>query len=192
MVTTSKQILSEASRSVENLLAEVKSLLEGLDERTLNMPEDVNKWSILQCLKHMSFAIEVYNKNVEKAFQSGKHNTPSEKYKSHWKGDMFTRLISPKDNGEVTRPMRTFSAMNPVQVLNAESVITEFFTLHEKFAELIKQSSEFDINKVKVNTALGPLVKLRLGDAFRFVIGHAERHLVQIKRIKTVVNQVPA
>jgi len=169
-------------------LTEVRSLIENLDERTLNTPEDVNKWSMLQCLKHMSFAVEVYNKNIGEAFESGQYKTPAQNFKSHWKGDMFTKMISPKDNGEVSRPMRTFSSMNPVQVLDAESVINEFFSLHEELITFIDQSKEYDLNKVKINTALGPLVKLRLGDAYRFVIGHAERHLVQLKRIKSAVN----
>ncbi|OEK05838.1 DinB family protein [Roseivirga misakiensis] len=192
MVITSKEHISNSKKGVDNLLYEVRSLLEDVDERSLNMPENINKWSILQCLKHMSFAIEVYNKNIKEALDSGRHKVPAPNFKSHWKGDMFTKMISPKPNGEVSRPMRTFSSMNPVQILNPEIVVNEFFTLYEEFGALIERSAEYNLNSIKINTALGPLVKLRLGDAYRFVIGHAERHLVQLKRIKASLNQVAA
>lgn len=191
MVISSAQHITNSKLAMLDLLNEVRSIIENLDERTLNTPEGVEKWSMLQCLKHLSYAIEVYNENIENAFTIGKHNSPSESFKSHWKGDMFTKMISPKENGEI-KNMNTFKSMMPKVVMDSESTLAEFFALHEKFAELIEQSKDFNLNKVKVNTALGPMVKLRLGDAFRFIIGHAQRHLIQLKRIKATVHQVPA
>ena len=191
MVISSEQHIANSKTAISDFLSQVRSTIENLDERTLNTPEDVEKWSMLQCLKHLSYAIEVYNENIEQAFTVGKHNSPSETFKSHWKGDMFTKMISPKDNGEI-KTMKTFKSMMPKVVMESEDTLAEFFSLHEKFAELIEQSKAFDLNKVKVNTALGPMVKLRLGDAFRFIIGHAQRHLIQLKRIKATVYQVPA
>lgn len=191
MVISSEQHIDNSKEAISNLLTEVRTTIEGINAQTLNTPEDVNKWSMLQCLKHLSFAVEVYNKNVENAFLTGKYNSPADSFKSHWKGDMFTKMISPKDDGTI-KPMKTFKSMNPTVVMDAEPTLYEFFTLHQKFADLIEESRSFDLNKVKVNTALGPMVKLRLGDAFRFIIGHAERHLMQLKRIKATVHQVPA
>lgn len=41
----------------------------------------------------------------------------------------------------------------------------------------------------KINSALGPIVKFYLPEAFEFLIGHDERHLVQITEIQALITQ---
>ena len=96
-------------------------------------------------------------------------------------------MISPKDTGEVKNSMKTMKSMDPANALNAGETIEEFFSTHRELAELIRKSENYSLNKVKVPTALGPLVKLRLGDAFSFLLGHLDRHVLQLKRIKAAV-----
>ncbi len=192
MVIKSEQHIGNSKRALEQVITDVQEILEGMDQSSLNLLEGEGKWSILQCLKHMSLAIKVYVENTENALASNRHRNPTDEFVSHWKGDMFTNMVAPKSKGEIKGKMKTFKSMNPSSSLDAESTISEFFALHKKFISQIEQAKDFNINKVKVNTALGPLVKLRLGDAFRFIIGHAERHVIQLKRIKTSIHQTAA
>lgn len=189
MNLSSEAHINNSIADMNSIISGVRSALEDEDSKSLNIPEAEGKWSMLQCLKHMSIAIALYNQNIEKAFFLGRHASPASQFKSHWKGDMFTKMISPKANGQVKNNMKTFKTMEPKESLDAEETIQEFFKLHERFRDLIEQSRGYNLNKLKVNTALGPLVKLRLGDAFRFIIGHAQRHLIQLKRIKAAVHQ---
>ena len=52
---------------------------------------------------------------------------------------------------------------------------------------LVEKSRAVNIDRIKVPTALGSMVKLRLGEALRFIVAHTQRHLVQLERIKNVV-----
>lgn len=188
MVVEASKHINTSQEDLKHILSEVKSLVEGLDEKTLNRQEGEGKWSMLQCLKHLSIAVNVYNNNSQLAMSKSSHQTPASEFKSHWKGDMFVKMISPRDNGELKNNMKTMKSMNPESSLNAEATINEFFQLHEQFIGIMEQSRDYNINRVKVNTAIGPLVKLRLGDAYRFIIGHAQRHLIQLKRIHLAVS----
>lgn len=170
----------------EKALVEVKDIINGLDDDTLNTQEAEGKWSILQCLKHLSIANQIYVNNISKAFTKYPQQNEQE-FRSHWKGDYFTKMISPKGDGEVKNSMKTFKSMNPDQALNPKLTIEEFFSTHEELIELMKKSESYNLNKVKVPTALGPIIKLRLGDAFRFLLGHLDRHVIQLKRIKKAV-----
>jgi len=49
--------------------------------------------------------------------------------------------------------------------------------------ELLNQSRNVSLNKVKIDTSISSLIKLKLGDTFRFVINHHIRHLKQIENI---------
>ncbi len=187
MVIEASKHIDSSLQDLKSILEEVRTTIKGVDEITLNTPEAEGKWSMLQCLKHMSIAVEVYNTNTLSALESAQSGTNSSDYKSHWKGDMFVKMISPKKNGEIKNSMKTFKSMNPHNSLAAKDTIEEFFAQHEEYLHLIEKSRTYDLNRVKVNTALGPMVKLRLGDAYRFIIGHAQRHLIQLKRIKATV-----
>jgi len=170
----------------ENALAEISEMIKDLDDHTLNTQEAPGKWSILQCLKHLSMANQIYMVNFQKAYIKYPQQ-PDDEFRSHWKGDYFTKMISPKKNGEVKNNMKTFKSMDPSQALDARETIDEFFSIHKELIELMKKSKNYSLNRVKVPTALGPLVKLRLGDAFRFLLGHLDRHVLQLKRIKKAV-----
>ncbi len=173
----------------EHIIQDTKNLIDGLSKQQLNMPEAPDKWSILQCLKHMSIAAQVYVVNIEKVLDRNAPGRNGDVFVSNWKGDMFTRLISPNSNGEVRRPIQTFRSMNPIEMLDMDNTLNEFIQVHSRLIELIKLSESYDITRTKVATALGPMVKLRLGDAYRFLLGHAERHMVQLKRIKKAIIQ---
>lgn len=187
MVIEASKHIDSSLQDLRGILDEVKTTIEGVDEISLNTPEGEGKWSMLQCLKHMSIAVEVYNTNTMSALQSTQSGTNTSDYKSHWKGDMFVKMIAPKSNGEIKNTMKTFKTMEPHNALEAKETIEEFFAQHEEYLRLIEESRKYNLNRVKVNTALGPMVKLRLGDAHRFIIGHAHRHLIQLKRIKVTV-----
>lgn len=178
--------IQNSIQQCENALSEVEHVIAGLDDATLNTQEAAGKWSILQCLKHLSIANSIYVETITKA-HAKYPKTPAETFSSHWKGDYFTKMISPRENGVVKNNMKTMKSMDPGKAMNPKETIDEFFATHRKLIELMKKSENYNLNKVKVPTALGPLVKLRLGDAFRFLLGHLDRHVLQLKRIKKAV-----
>ena len=73
--------------------------------------------------------------------------------------------------------------MYPKEVLDKEQTLAEFNELHQKMLEQLETARNYDLNRIKIPSAIGPILKFRLGDAFRFVIAHAQRHVVQLKRI---------
>ncbi len=179
--------IDQSIKTLESGLQEIKDLIEGMDSKSLNQLEGPKKWSILQTLEHLTLANTLYVKNIDNAYQKYSEAS-SEVYKSHWKGDWFTRLIFPKENGEIKNKMNTVGFMAPDVNLEPEKTIDNFFTVHQKFIDQMKKARDYDLNKVKVVTGFGPMVKLRLGDVFNFLIGHIQRHILQIKRIKKAIN----
>ena len=182
----SKQFIETTTQDFESIIDDVINVVNGLSQLTMNLPEAEGKWSMLQCIKHISLATGVYVKNVEGKLSSNSNQEDSGKFKGSWKGRLFAKMNAPKPNGDIPNKLKTFKFMEPSQELNREEVIDEFITVHQKFITLIKQSASIDLDKSRVQTAL-PVVKLRLGDAYLFLLAHTKRHVVQLKRIKTTV-----
>lgn len=187
MKCTTTQFIAEQGQKLKHIIDTVNEESKGLEEQILNRQEGDNKWSMLQCIEHLSLANGIYVDNIQSALTMADKDTQSDLFKSHWKGDMFTKMIAPKANEEIKTKMKTMKTMHPQSQLNAAETIRKFNDVHLKLIELLNKSGEYNLNKVKVPTALGSMVKLRLGDAFRFLIAHAERHLIQLKRIKAAV-----
>jgi len=46
----------------------------------------------------------------------------------------------------------------------------------------LNTAKKFDLNAVKVGISIAPIIKLKLGDVFRFMIAHQVRHILQAER----------
>lgn len=187
MSVNTKEYLDEAAAGFESAISEVELLVANLDTRTLNTPEADGKWSMLECIEHMSLATEVYTKNIGDKIKEDSLPPASKDFKGHWKGRMFARMNAPKAGGEIPMKLKTFKSMEPKNQLKETEVINRFLSIHREIIDLIDQSRSVNIDRVKVATALGPMVKLRLGEAYRFILAHTQRHLVQLQRIKNTV-----
>lgn len=179
--------LNETESSFRQAIDQVKSLVENTEGSVLNTPEAPGKWHMLQCIEHMSRATEVYINNVGDKMTNGALPTANQEYKGHWKGRMFAKMNAPKSGGVIPMKLKTFKSMEPPQDLDAQVVIDRFYAVHEEMIAVINKSRSINIDKVKIATALGPMVKLRIGEAYRFVLAHTQRHMVQLKRIKNAV-----
>ena len=62
------------------------------------------------------------------------------------------------------------------------TVFLEFYELQEHFRNSIKQIDRKKVNKGKLVSGIGPLVKFRLHECLEFHMAHEERHMVQAKK----------
>lgn len=179
--------LDEIELGFGEAMDKVKTMLSQTEEVQLHVPEAPGKWNMLQCLEHMSLATRVYTENVREALAGNQLPAAREEYKGHWKGRMFARMNAPKPGGEIPMKLKTFKTMDPPPKLDSNAVIDEFYREHEMMIALINESRAVNIDRIKVATALGSWVKLRMGEAFRFLLAHTQRHVVQLQRIKNTV-----
>lgn len=81
--------------------------------------------------------------------------------------------------------MKTLKAMNPIHSNPDKSVVDIFIQHQEKLLALLKEAQNVDLEKTKTNINISKLIRLKLGDTFRFVIYHNQKHVNQIIRILT-------
>lgn len=79
--------------------------------------------------------------------------------------------------------MKTFADKNPINKSLNISVIDRFTQQQKEYLELIDKSKSVDLNKVKTNVSISKIIRLKLGDTFRFIMAHNDRHLAQIDNI---------
>ena len=90
---------------------------------------------------------------------------------------------------EKLNKMKTFKDKNPLNAKLDKSVIDRFINQQIKLLDLLNQSRNVSLNKVKIKTSISSFIKLRLGDTFQFFINHIIRHLSQIDRIQVTMKK---
>lgn len=157
----------------------------GLTEEALNFKQDELSWSVLECLEHLNLYGRFYLPEITKRVK-GAEPKRKELFKSGWLGNYFANSMLPK---EKLNKMKTFKNMNPINSqLNKDKVIGEFIQQQEEMLRLLNEGRKIDLNKTKTNISISKWIKLKLGDTFRFVIFHNQRHLVQAEKVLKIQN----
>jgi hypothetical protein len=161
---------------------ENKNKAEGyntLPLETLNWKSSPDSWSILECLEHLNRYGDYYIPEIEKRITASTHK-PSKIFKSGWLGNYFANSMLPK---EKLNRMKTFKSMDPKGSSLDKGVLSKFIVQQQAIANLLNKSKEVDLTKTKTGISISKWIKLRLGDTFRVVIYHNQRHLVQAERV---------
>jgi hypothetical protein len=176
------QSLLEQTRQIINQIEKLKNY----ELQTLTWKENETSWSILECLEHLNLYGDFYLPQLEKEIKNSTTTTDIE-FKSGMLGNYFAKSMLPKEN---LNKMKTFKDKNPLNADLDKTVIDKFINQQIKLLDLLNQSRNVSLNKVKIQTSISSLIKLRLGDTFQFFINHIIRHLEQIDRIQRTMNNV--
>lgn len=172
-----QSLLDRLYKRVENHLYEAIHNFQNMSEQSLLASSAAGGWSIAQCLQHLNEYGDYYLPAMEKAIMNNpdavKHG-----FKSSWFGSYFTKMMEPETG---KKKMKAFKKYNPPAQLNAYAVVAAFIQQQERLLTLLQKASSADLD-VRIPISLTPLIRLKLGDTFQFVIAHDERHIQQAKR----------
>ncbi len=112
-----------------------------LSEEELNHKENIEKWSILECIEHLNLYGKFYNPEIRKRIETS-NSKPSKIFKSGLIGNYFVNTMRPKKK---LNKMKTFKDKNPLgSKLDAE-VIDRFIAQQKDFLDLIEMSKNINL-----------------------------------------------
>ena len=152
---------------------------KNLTDKELNHKESIDKWSILECIEHLNIYGDFYNPEIKKCIKNT-YTTSAKIFKSGVIGNYFVNLISPK---EKLNKMKTLKVNNPLGSRLDKNTIDRFICQQKEYLELIETSKHINLTKTKTAISISKFIKLRLGDTFRFITAHNERHLLQADNV---------
>ncbi|MFK7950187.1 MAG: DinB family protein [Saprospiraceae bacterium] len=179
-----KRLLNDLKSDINKAIKAANDF-KNLSIDQLNYKENTEKWSILECLEHVSLYGDFYLKEIESSILKGKISTTTT-FKSGFFGNYFAKSMQPKTDGTIPNKMKTFKDKNPANSNLPITVIDRFIKQQKQMLTLLEQAEKVDLKAIKTKTTL-PVIKFRLGDTFRFVIYHINRHILQAKKIQIPV-----
>tara|TARA_R110002050_G_scaffold133134_7_gene255521 strand:+ start:61454 stop:62020 length:567 start_codon:yes stop_codon:yes gene_type:complete len=177
MEMTSKDLLQDLLERTQENKSKVEHF-KTLPLETLNWKASPESWSILECLEHLNRYGDFYIPEIEKQLKTSQHR-PSETFKSGWLGNFFAKTMLPKKK---LNKMKTFKSMDPIGSKLDMDTIEKFLDQQQVMFNLLNNSNEVNLIKTKTGISISKWIKLRLGDTFRVVIYHNQRHMAQAER----------
>lgn len=167
--------LIERTRQHLNAAEHYKSLT---DEQ-LNWRPAPEKWSVLECLEHLNLYGDFYLPEIQSRITKSRF-TAEKNFKSGMLGNYFAQSMLPKKK---LNKMKTFKDKNPLGSQLDKRTINRFIEQQKKMLVLLEKARKVSLNRTKTSISIPFPVRLKLGDTFRFVIYHNERHIAQAERV---------
>jgi DinB superfamily len=178
-----RQRLLDANRAV---IERIRDVVSGVPEAERSRRPPNGGWSIGEVLEHLIVSADSYLERLRTIIPHRGQTSPdaSRMWKPSLMGGLLVRSFrSP-------RKMRAPKIYKPGPTPRAR-VLDEFLQRQEEAGRLIAQSADMDWHRVRFVSPVTSLVRMNLGDALTVLVAHAERHAVQIERVRAANAKEP-
>jgi hypothetical protein len=194
MKTRSIEIIDQLQADIRKLILTAEYLKTD-DEASLIRQPGPGKWSVAQALEHLNSYGRYYLPAIEKSMKDSP-KPATEWFKAGWIGDYFTRLMRPGTDGKIGNKMNAPKNHRPSAILDIKAVVKTFMEQQYELLNLLEQAKSTNIGKIRTPISISRFIKLKLGDTFRFLVAHEQRHFVQIENtlceLKGITGKFPA
>jgi hypothetical protein len=179
---------------LDSLQADVRSLvlqanqLRSLPSHLLRLQPSFQQWSPAQVLEHLNIYARHYIKAMEEALHLNEHPA-SAHFRPGWLGNYFTKLMMPGENNTVQNKMKAPKNAVPALRPDAMAQLEEFLQHQHHLLNLLEIARNTNLGAIRIPTTLHKLIRLKLGDTFRFFIAHEQRHFVQLQNALAVLEK---
>jgi hypothetical protein len=175
---------------LNRLVSEIEKMESMGSDLLLKSPE-AGKWCVAEIISHMNQAYHLYENRIDLLLDKlpdKKIHDEKDQFRARGMAKMSIVSMRPV-NGERKRRMKTMKRFEPVLKMEgiSKDKLSETFALFYRYQdhlkESIKKSRSKDVGKRRLNSAIGPIVRFYLPEAFDFLISHEERHLLQAQEV---------
>ncbi len=187
MKFNSTAVLEVLQADVRQLILTASYLQKEDPELLLTIPSP-GKWSVVQILEHLNSYGRYYLPAIERSLRSNK--SPREYFTPGWFGNYFTKIMKPGADGRIRNRMTSPKDHRPGATLDVKPVMDDFLTQQQKLLGLLENAKHKNIGAIRTPISISRLIKLKVGDTFRFLIAHEQRHFVQIANTVREIQRV--
>lgn len=179
----SKNLLQTIVVDAEMNSTRARQFFEDLSEVQLNWKPAPDKWSIAQCLDHLTVTSRQFEPYLTAALVRGQKRWPvsvAPAYRPSFIGEWLIKQVDPETGRNLPAP----KVFRPAESSTIQGALESFIKQQERFLEFIRRSAGIDYNKTRLRSPVTPLMRYSLADAFVVTVVHGRRHLAQAQRVR--------
>lgn len=174
-----RTIATEAAENSDT----ARQLVSGLTEAQLNWKPAPEKWSIAQCLDHLTVTSGKFDTYFNAAVARGRKKWPvsaGPPYRPSLIGGWLIKQVDPETGRNLPAP----KVFRPSDSSSIHGALEGFLKQQQRFLRFVREADGVDYNKTKLRSPVTPLMRYSLADAFVITVVHGQRHLAQARRVR--------
>jgi hypothetical protein len=173
--------LRDFQEQLEAVRREARDLATGLSHAEFNWRPDARRWSVGQCLEHLTLTARLYPEPialmvVESRQRQGAGKRP---YRRGLVAAWVIRGMEPPPGLRVRGP----KWVEPPAALDPATVVEVFDAVHARLGALMREADGVSLRHARMRSPFLPLLWFTLEQAFAVNLSHARRHLWQARQV---------
>lgn len=176
-----QELLRDTEVQLARINEEARTLAGHLSPEQLHWPPPGGGWSVAQVFEHLAASNESYLTRIPEVLQRARAagGVPNG---AVWKPSFFGKLLIRSLEPSSTRSMPAPKIWRPTHT-RPDGALERFIRSQEQLSALIPEARAVDLTRTRVASPASRLVRVNLGDVFRILVVHGERHLGQVRRV---------
>jgi hypothetical protein len=186
---STKELLAELNRLNRRLSEIVARDFPGLSSDQLNWREQADKWSIAECLLHLSYVVDYYFPATLKAIESAKarKSKPKTTFTRGWLGHYYVNKFRLNFDNQMKSMLESPSKYNPKRssssTLDGKEIVANFLKKQQTLHLMLQDAMLINLQTTRIHVVFWGLMSIQLGDMLKVLVYHNERHIVQAQRV---------
>ena len=157
-----------------------EALLKGQSSEQLLWKPNDDTWCVAQIVEHMRNLNDKYLIGVSEVIRERRHKeTTPQEYSPNGIGRRVIQAVGPDGNANLPVPKKFRPQMDSLP----RDVTTLFLDQLAAVDEIINESVGVNLRKSKVSSPVSRMLRFQLGDVFKIILVHNDRHLRQVDRL---------
>lgn len=183
-----RALIQELRNTLEQQVETCRTL-RSLPLERLHRRPGPDRWSVMEVVEHMNLSSGHYYRRLQALYAKPAGSLrPSDTFLPGRWGQLAVQAMNPKADGTIGWRMRTLGMFEPrTTITEGWAAFGRFEAMLAGFQELLALADKRGLEGPRITSTLGPILRFKVGDAFRFPIAHQQRHMLQIERVLQVV-----
>jgi hypothetical protein len=175
-------VLEEYVRGYETVARDVAALLAGLSDAQLNWRPSDGRWSIAECIAHLTMGGTAYFEPLDAAIERGfaRAMFDGRDFQPSRLGRWLIAQMEPPPK----RRMKAPRTIVPQRVESATHLAANFEMMQRGMIDRIRRSTSLDLTRVKLSSPFLPILRQPLGTWLAFLLAHERRHVWQARQVR--------
>jgi hypothetical protein len=168
---------------IDAVIMDARSLAGELTEKEFNWQPASRRWSVGQCLQHITLTTQLYAGNIQPMVATARERKArgERPYREGVVSRWFVRSMEPPPSMRI----RTFAKVQPAPHLDRDQTLADFEAVHRTLVAGLDGVDASLLRQARMPSPFVSLLQFTLGQVYGLNLAHARRHLWQARQVAT-------
>ena len=167
---------------LDAVVIDAHELADGLGRDPINWQPGPGRWSIAQCLDHLTRTVQLYPAEIERMFDEARARSAAG-MRPYREGLLSRWIVSGMEPPPKMR-VRTIRRVDPPGDHDPQTVLESFDAAYARLRALIVAAQGVPLGHGRMRSPFTRIVRFTLGQVLALNIAHARRHLWQARQVR--------